>query len=510
MIPNVKTPPAFPILVFNQNYTQARPLGPYIKARFGWFWQVPGTATIQVKRDHPLADRLMQCKRDVVPIRTVYNGKKWNGRVMHCEVEGVPGEEIVTATCIGDLFWLATILCWVNPLFPPSVQVGLTGKQDIMFGPIDFVFKWFLARNSIRLGKPIHMRLPIDYSGPELPQLDDLDSLDDIIDAISGLADDMCVINARFTRADELFDTVLADSERGMDMDMHVPALDGDSGQVFNTDTLGRLQNILDLSGDNFLYFTNPDNILGLLDPDTWGKVTNPGLIFTTKRKRDRTHMIWRTDNGSITSYKRGVSHPQGSTAIVGGKAPEIANQLVEWGANLAIQFLLNMLIPGANLGTILVGDLFDDIFFAFQAFHDYELEADLGPFGFGEVFADNSGAWTLDALSVGMTKLKEIGPQESLKIEVRSGDPNGRGFSFGTIDDGRHFDIGDEMSFWDRGTIVQDYVSGVEVEDSRGEFCTEYVTIGDDRVVKDGWAKLVGQIGTLAALSRAAAVATG
>ena len=170
MRPNTLPPPAFNIAVYNNTYSQSRPLGPYMKARFGWFWKVPGTGTIQVRADHPMASRLMACKRDVVPIRTFYNGVPWDGRVIHAQIEGKPGEEIVTATCVGNLYWILTVLAWVNPFFPPEVQLNITGKQHIMFGPIDFVLKYFLAINMIRLGKPVYMKLPIQYTVPELPQ----------------------------------------------------------------------------------------------------------------------------------------------------------------------------------------------------------------------------------------------------------------------------------------------------------------------------------------------------
>lgn len=510
MIPNTKTPPAFQIAVFNQDYTEFRPLGPYIKARFGWYWNTPGTGTIQVKADHPMAARLMECKRDVVPIRTYYNGEPWDGRVMSCEIEGEPGQEIVTATCVGNLFWLMTILCWVNPLFPPEIQIGLTGKQDIMFGPLDFVFKYFLAKNVIRLNKPIHMALPIRYPIPELPQLDTMDSLDDIMGAIADLTEEIVIINARFTQADELFKTALETTDVGMSMRLFIPELDGPSPTVFNTDTLGRLQNILDLSGDNFFHFANPGNILGLADPATWNRVNEPGYIFDTHNKRDRRWMQWRTDNGSIVKYKRGVAHPTAHSVIVGGKAPEFLNQLIEFGVNFAIQFLLNMLIPGANLGSILVGDLFDDIFFAYQKFDDSVLKSDLGRHGFGEAFGDNTNAWNLDSFAVGMAALREHGPQESLKLEVQSGVGTG-GFTFGADDtSGRRFRVGDIMSFYDRGTIIEDYVSAVEVEDSRGQFCTEYITIGDDRAIKDGWNKVIDRMKGFASLSRAIANGTG
>jgi len=508
--PNTKTPPAFDITVFNQDYTQSRPLGPYIKARFGWFWNVPGTATIQVRADHPLAARLMQCKRDVVPIRTYYNGIPWDGRVMSATIAGKPGEEILTATCVSNLYWLLTILAWVNPLFPPEVQVGLTGKQDIMFGPADFVFKYFLAKNVIRLQKPVYMKLPIRYEIPELPQLKDLKTLDDILEAIDDLTAELVIISARFTQLDELYKTTVDSADLGLSCNLWTPK-DGPSPWVFNTDTLARLQNVLDLSGDNFFWFMNPGNILGLADPDQWGKAQKAGYVFDTHKKRDRRWMQWRTDSGHITNYTRGVSHPKAHSAIVGGKAPEFINQVVEWAANAAIKALLNWLLPGAALGDILVGDLFDDIFFAYQKFDDHKLKADLGPHAFGEIFVDNTSAYSLDGLAIGMAGLKAAGGGESLKLEVQAGGIDGRGFSFGEDDgSGRRFKVGDIMTFYDRGTVIEDYISAVEVEDSRDEKCTEFITIGDDGEVKDAWEKLIDRMKGFAGLSRAIANGTG
>ncbi|WP_280273369.1 hypothetical protein [Nocardia wallacei] len=508
--PNTKSPPAFNITVFNQNYTRSRPLGPYIKARFGWFWTVPGTGTIQVRADHPLAGRLMACKRDVVPIRTYYNGVPWDGRVISATMEGKPGEEIVTATCVSNLYWLLTILAWVQPLLPPEVQIALTGKQDIMFGPTDFVLKYFLAKNTIRLQKPVYAKLPLQYDIPELPQLDSIDTLDDLLEIIEAYTADIVVLSARFTQLDELFKSALDSSDRGVACNLWIPE-DGPSPQVFNTDSLARLQNVLDLSGDNFLWFSNPDNVLGLQDPDQWGKMQRAGYVFDTLKKRDRRWMQWRTDAGNIEHYSRGVSHPTAHSVIVGGKAPEFINMAVEWAANLALQALLNLAVPGAGLGSILVGDLFDDIFFAYQKFDDPQLKSDLGEHAWGEAFVDNTGAYSLDAFAVGLTGLKQHGGGESLKLEVKAGGVDGRGFSFGEDDgSGRRFKVGDIMTFWDRGTIVENYVSGVEVEDSRDEKCTEYVTIGDDDELKDAWEVLIDRMKGVAALTRAIANGTG
>jgi len=508
-VPNTTPVPKFKITVFNGNATGSRPLGAYMYARFRWAWKVPTTATIKVQYDHPLAQRLLQCKRSVVPIRTYRNGIPWDGRVMEAVVEGPPGEEIVTVTCMSNLYWLICFLAWVNPLLPPEVQIGLTGKQDMMFGSVDFVLKYFLAKNATRMQKPVYAALPLQYDSPDLPQIGDIGSLDDLLDIILGYTKDLAAVAARFTMLDELYRNPIANSGRGMSIHMWTPD-DGPSPTVFNTDTLARLQNVLDLSGDNFFYFTNPDNILELANPATWNSMSRPGYVFDTHVQRDRTHIMWRTDAGQILNIYRRVTHPTAHSVIVGGKAPDFVNQTIEWAANMVLELILNALLPGLNLGTILVGDLFDDIFFAFQKFDDPQLEADLGEHGFGEAFVDNTGAWSLDAFSVGMEGLKKHGGSEGLKLTVQSGGPDGYGLSFGE-DDGtnRRFNVGDIMTFVDRGTYVQDYVSAVEVEDSLEEYMTEYVTIGDDEIMQDGWTQLVGHLKSGAALSRAVAVST-
>lgn len=507
--PNTKSPPAFDITVFSQDYLRSRPLGPYLKARFGWFWRIPGTATIQVRSDHPLAGRLMACKRDVVPIRTYYNGVPWDGRVLTATWEGKPGEEIVTATCVSNLFWILTLLGWVNPSLPPEVQIALTGKQDVIFGPTDFVLKAYVAKNATRMQKPVYVKLPLQYHIPELPQLADIDDLDDLLDIVNSFFEDITVLSARFTQLDELFENALDTSDRGMTCNLWIPE-DGPSPHVFNTDTLARLQNVLDLSGDNFLWFTNPGNVLGLADPSQWGKMQRAGYVFDTRRKRDRRWMQWRTDSGQIEHIRRIARHPEAHSVIVGGKAPDFMNSIVEWGANLALQAILNLIVPGANLGTILVGDLFDNIFFAYQKFDDPQLKADLGEHGFGEKFVDNTSAYSLDGFAVGVAGLKEHGGGEALEIQVIAGGVDRRGYSFGEDDgSGKRYREGDIMSFYDRGTVVEDYVASVEVEDSRDDVVREFVTIGDDGVAGDAWSTLIDRVKGFAGLSRALANGT-
>lgn len=495
IVTNTRMKPAYRITVFNQDATSGRPVGAYMSAQFGWRWRVPGVGTLVLKASHPLAARLMQCKRNVVPIRAVYQGKVWDGRVMRCSVSGEPGNEIVTATCVGNLLWLSTFLAWVNPLLPVDFQVALTGKQDVEAGSVDYVLKVFLAKAAARMQKPVHVAIPVKYSSP-LPKLEKVRNLDELLDLILGGGSDLCALQARFTQLDELFDEAITNSGRGMSMRLWTPS-DGDAPTVFTAGNLGQLGTAIALATAN-------NDFLSL----TTGKLKKPGYVFDTHEKRDRRHMQWRTDNGSIQSYTRTVGHPTAHSVVVGGKAPEFMNDIVEWGANLAIKTLLNWLLPGLGLGDILIGDLLDDILFAYQQFNNHDLALDLGPHGFGETFGDNTTAWSLDAEATATKTLREKGPQESLQINVVSGTPGA--FSFGADDgSGRRFDLGDIMTFWDKGTIVEDYVSGVDVIDSATERCVERVTFGDDRIVEDGWSQVIGHLKNLGAFTRAVANGT-
>lgn len=509
LAPNTLTPELFDIEVFNPTYTSSQPHGPYIEADFEWQWAVPGTGVFKIMADHPMAATYLMCRRRVIPIRTYHNGKAWDGRVMSVVIEGEPGKEIITVTCMSNLFWLLTVLAWVNPLFPPEVQVGITGKQDIMFGPIDFVFKYFLSKNVSRQGKPIHMGLPL-VSHQNQPDLKDIDSIDDLLEMVNGI--DLIALSARFTQIDELYRQTIKNGDIGLSMDLWVKGDSAQSPEVFRSSTLATLSTILTFGSDNFLNFKNLNNELGITDPSQWNRVPGQaGYIFNTRRKRDRSWQIWSTDSGQILSYRRSVAHPVATRSVVGGQAPQILNQVIEFAANLVLQAIAGAItalfgLPG--IGGLAVGNLFDDIFFAFQVVVDYDLEAELGIHGFSESFADNTSAWSLDSFAVGLNDLLEKGGSDDVELTVISGGPDGRGFQFGVDNgSGRRYDVGDIMTFHDRGVYIPRYVSSVRVTDKRDGRKLETVTLGDNEKLLGAWGLVIDRIKSFAALSRGIAV---
>jgi hypothetical protein len=494
--PNTLDVQGFDIQVGSPNALSWRPFGRYIDAEFEWHWFLPTFFTITLMADHPMVAYFSQCRRKVIHIRTWRNGKLWSGRVMTFTAEGPPGRETIVITGVSNLFHTMRALAWVNNLFPPWIQIALTGKQDVRLGPFDFVAKAYWSTIATRLRLPVYSSLPLRYGVPEMPNLATIDSLDDALDIVGQFATDLelVILQARFTPFGELIKQSVENLDVGLSMDLWTPT-DGPSPTVFNTDSLAQLQSVIDMTADNFLNFLNPGNILGLADPGSWNKMNRAGVVFSTHKKRDKLNMLWRTDGNQIAWIKRHVEHADGYKTAIGGKAPEFLNQAIEWGANFAIQLLLNALLPGANLGTILVGDLFDDIFFAYQTFWDPDLEDDLGEHGFAEVFGDNTAAWSLDGASTGLNTLKTHSGSDAVVITPNPGLAD-RGYQFGVDDgSGRRYLCGDRMNFWDRGITVEQYVSQVKIKDSGDGRMDEKVVLGDAEKVKDGFERVMSLI---------------
>ncbi|UTN92938.1 minor tail protein [Gordonia phage Finkle] len=476
--------------------TQWRPFGEYQRCKWQWCWGIPAVAEIQIAKTHPMAPVVMACRRRIVSVVTEHNGIPWNGRVMGSRYKGRPGQEVVTAYLVNNLIWQSSALAWPQPLFPrPEFQFP---KHDIGFGSLDGVYKYFSARNYTRLLAPVYAKLPIRYDTPALPDLNQIQSIDDLLDYMADSTDDLVAAWARMTPLDELHKAHFANSKRAPVINLYRPGIDPDPGKVFNADSLGHLENIISWEGlEHFFYFLNPGNILGLANPNNWLKATQPCYVLDTVERRDRRHMEWRTDGGNIIDIERYVTHPEGYQVVVGGKAPEIANNLVQMAINLLIQGAMSALQIGG--AAPVVGDLFNDIFFAYNMFSDPDLKAELGRHALPEKFANSGTAFSLDSLSAGSARLKEIGGQDTVKLTVLAG---AGGYEFGADDgSGKRFQVGDTMTLTDTdfGTSVEQWVSAVEIEHTPGEQKVTTVTLGDDLQLRSGWERVVDKIGMLA-----------
>lgn len=480
------------------------PVGGYLSSTCEFDWYQHANFSIDLKPDHRLLPYIKtrngRPKRALF-LRTEENGIWQTYRLMKRQHKGVPGREVVTLSGFDHRFYLQRGLDWVNNLFPPEVQIALTGKQHITIGEPDVALKLIGAGVWTRLNKPIYSALPLHQVTTDLPDLDDIDTLDDLIGIADGWLANVAMISTRFTRLDEAF----ANTRNRLDFGYKMDVWDGTGTPpaVFNTSSLSQLQSVIDATSDNFLNFGNPNNYLGLADPSSWNRMDRAGYVFDTVAKRDMRHQQWRTDGGHIKHMDLVVDEPDGDRVVVGGKAPEILNQVIEWGANFAIQLLLNAIAPGLGLGFV-VGDLFDNIFFAYQQFYDDDLADEVGQDdSWGELWGDNTNAYSLDSYSVGQEALEKHRGGETLELEVDSGNPTG--LQFGADDaSGRRYNLGDVQTFYDQGTTVEQYVSHVICSDdlSSGRR-TQAPSFGKNPLKKVGVTGLISNLQGLAAYSR-------
>lgn len=498
---------------------QWRPVGGYVEAGITWTWGLePGTFAFELHPRNPLNDAIRQADIDknIYQFAASYHGVPFSGRIMKRQQAGRPGSEKFIYSGVCNKKWLQAGYGWVNNFFPPEIQVGLTGKQDIRFGPLDMVAKSYVSSVYTRQGRPVWPGLPIRWpSGWDQPDLADINSLDDLLDMVFDTADQLEIVAmmARFTRLDELFGQAQQQYDAGFSVDLYDGH--GTPPEVFRADGISALQGFLDMNGSSFLRL---DKLLSSAGQDLIATTANrAGYVFNTARVRDNTRVQFRTDSqGQIADYDMSVIAPEMTRAIIGGKSPSMVNDLIEIGANLAIAALVAVVasIPGlggaAGLAGLSVGDLFDDIFFAYQVTADNDLEDELGEDGFMEGFADNTAAYSIDSYAIGKTALKERGGTKELTLNTATGGAGGRGISFGA-DDGtaRRFRLGDKVTLWDRGNVVERHVTAVSVSSKPGALMREAVTLGADKRARGAWTRLIGGVQSGAATMRGFANST-
>lgn len=484
----------------NGQHIDWRPVGGVIEDQVEYSFGIdPGAFSFQLPEKHPVNDEITDIRRTVWQFRCGYDGIEYSGRILKRKKTGPLGVEY-TYSGLDNRYHLKRGSAWVNNLFPAEVQFNITGKQDVVWGPVDPVFKNYVAKIFTRLNRPVYVRLPLQWpaswTNASQTDVNDINSLDDLLDIILGAYEDLIVLPARFTWLDDLFRPTC---ER-LDMGVKVDLWDGygTAPQVFSTSTLGKLQSILDLTSDHFLDLSQLNSVSSGLWQNT---APHACYLFDTVQKRDNRKVQFRTDaQVGIASYVMEETHGDAPRAIVGGKAPEVLNQAIEIAANLAISAIIFAisLIPGAGFLaglSLTVGDLFDDVFFAYQVVVDHDLEDDLGMDAYGEIFADNTAAYSLDAYATGKRVLHEHGGSQTLEVQVMSG-TDGRGIHFGQPESGvraaRKYQHGDTVTLWDRGTSVEQYVSKVTLGRKRDGGFQETASLGRNKAHQGLWERLI------------------
>lgn len=480
-----------------------RPVGSTVSNEVEYTFGIdPGAFAFELPPRHPLLDVITDVRRTAWQFRCGIDGQEFTGRILKRSVTG-PKEQTFQFSGLDNRFFLKRMCAWVNNIFPPEVQFGITGKQDVVWGPWDPVAKNYVAKVATRQNKPFYVRLPLKW--PNLwtaaNQIDvgAINTLDDLLDILADTYDslDLVALQARFTMLDDLFRPTCERLERGVSVDTWDGR--GTPPAVFSTDTLGKLQSIINTSSDHFLDISQ----LSHLGSGLWSNTPPRACyLFDTTTKRDNRKTQFRTDaKVGLGSYSMEELHADATHAVVGGKAPAVLNQAIEIGANLAISAILFGLSMIPGLGglsglSLTVGDLFDDVFFAYQVTSDHELEEDIGEDdAFGEIYADNTAAYSLDSYATGKRTLHEHSGTQTLEGHALSG-VDGRGIHFGAPETGaraaRKYQHGDTVTLFDGASFSEQWVSKVVVGQRRDGGWKEDPSLGRTKRAQGLWERLI------------------
>jgi len=491
--------------VWDHDMRRSRPLGVKISSSVAFRFVGADTGSLQVSRDHPLAQRLMQADYDMVPITADINGREWSGFVDQFVSEGVPGQEVVTCTLLGWYAIIHAILGRPNPFAPLEVQAP---PQDLRAAPLVTAVLHFVLRNATRLNLPIYVRKPEGRDmSPFVTRWSRMTPLDEVIEP--ALEEHGYQMRVTMLKAgDKVSGTILSAREYAKQNTKFLAGLDN----MFDKWQIGRV----------------PKQVS---DPEATTTMSTPGLLVEIVPKRPREFVRWSSEGGGIAHIKITGSNPKAHTAVVGGKSPAWINDAIDFGIDMMIEGLISAagvaigtLIggpPGAIIGGIvggglnLVGNLFKgnlhDVFLAYSEYTDQELKAALGPFARPEVFiSSGAGTFSYDAIDAGLTGLKDAKGGRSIELTVVDGRPHRFGLDE-RLDDGRirrGYQVGDINVFSDRDTTISDYISQVEVVDDWQGLVAK-PTIGDLRIADPPELKSIREIKKIVTNLRASALAS-
>lgn len=200
--------------------------------------------------------------------------------------------------------------------------------------------------------------------------------------------------------------------------------------------------------------------------------------------------VVWRPEHMSGITSDFTVVKSEFAHVTVGGRSPEVINQMIGAGSKALFQGLAAALaaaIPvfgplivaaGTFLGELSAEALKDKLF-AWQEFEHAVRKAAHGRFAYRDQVGAGDG-WTLSAMQQGFSMLA----QGAGMISV--------GFDAGEQDVflwGRDFRAGDQQGLEHRGIIFATYVSGVKLSWSVERGFTQNVQLGDPRA-RESWVR--------------------
>ncbi|WP_182359486.1 hypothetical protein [Tomitella gaofuii] len=399
----------------------------HIEAKFTFARNKAAAGTLVLPGDSPAAPRLRECAPtasrpygDTVPVHLHFRGQKWTGRVHTYENKGVYGDKTLTAQLVSDWRHMGGVLAYPNPLLP---LVSQWPKNDPYIGPMDTAVHYYMLKNKGRYNLPVHIVWP---EGVEWFNINEWVNF-----------------MARMAPFDELFKDALRDTGAHVELFMWTPG-----------------------------------------DPQPGGStLVKPTLVLRISPPRKNVVVAWdeRVGGGILESKVSGKT----STAahvVVGGKTYDFVNNLISAGANAIINGALSF-FGLAGVGNIITNEL-DDVFMAFNAFHNWDTATTNGPFYLRETYANGgAGGFTADAVQSGATALYEHKARKTVRFTVADGLP----WRFG-----EDFLLNDIVRAFIDGEWHEQVVDAVTVSETRDKGVLVEPVIGDDDIGAPPIAKMI------------------
>lgn len=474
------------LTVHNNDYRQRLRLGSYIECELRQeFGFTAGGGTLTITADHPLAGRIMQADRDVVPITAHHNGWKWTGRVDSYQASGKPGREIVTAQLVDDKIQLAHILA----LGSPRNSLALQAKNDNERGTLQEVAWHYLSENLARTNLPTYVMLPPARYRDSSPRVD---------------------VSARMTRLDDLLKDVLDQHDYDLRAEMWWPGEPVPKGKMVAF-TASPLENRLRMRHAELEQTFNPDGP-SAYTPD------RPGLIISVNPVRNRPHVRFSTNGGDVLEFKLNGRSPGAARAVVGGKSDDWVNELLRMAIDGVITAIL-IAIGGAAAGPIgmaigaiisraLVGRV-EDTLLAFSDRVDVRRAAEMGPFHLRESFhPSNAGTFTFDTQAIAERALLDAKGGQAIEMTIADGVSKTLGDDQVDPETGktrRGYRVGDRVNFYEHlsGVIVSDIITGVTVTDRPDERLRVTPRVGKRKNTSNGYLDFTDKLGRLLSFQR-------
>lgn len=442
---------------------------------------VAGTGHITMPADHPLAPRLMQASKDMVPITAKNDtGWRWTGSIADYEAGGRPGRETLTVNLVDDKDHL-NIPAWPNTRTPLEMQ----GKRDYQVNRLRTVATHFIAENLARVGLNCYIMQPP-------PPLSDKSPIVDVA--------------AKMTSLPELLGPVLDEHDYFLSCEMWWPGEPFPDGKMIPLVTGGTLERQAMVTRCNLDLRVNP---MGRRVQEP----TVPGLVIQVKPVRERNHVRFSTNGRDVQEFWLRGNRPGAATQVVGGKSDDWVNELLNLGVDASIQGILLALgsaagpaggIIGGIIGNIITDQLTDTIF-SYTSRTDVHRAAQMGPFHPREAFTSSSaGAFTFDTSALAERALVESAGGQALEIIIADGISKVLGDDV-VADNGkvRHgWRLGDRVTFEEHlsGAVAADIVTGMTITDRPGERLRISPKVGKSRNRSNGFLDFTKILGKLLA----------